>query len=155
MPESSSNIGILFKFFLFFLVLAGLGYLTLLILPKLPVSSDPTVVATMSSINKFVSNSYAIIDNSFFFIFLFIFFLGLYDSYTHPSRAKAVLGLIELFVLAYLNLVIVAVLPAFSIFNSATLLPITTSFFNSIYKEVIVYFVIIITIIFNFSGGGK
>lgn len=150
--DTTSNIGILFKFFLFFLVLAIVAYLALLILPKLPISNDPIVAQTQTNLSNWVNTSYIIIDNSFFFLFIFILFLGLYDNYIHPKRSKAILGLIELFSLAYLNLVIIAVIPAFSIFNPSTLLPITNTFFNSIYKVMVIYFVIIFSIIFNFRG---
>src|ERR1700674_4662697 len=105
------QIGIGFLWIVFILLLSFWisAYLIFAILPLFPINNTLTSQGITAIIN-YMKWTYAFIDNSFYVLFVLVLFIGLYDSYENPSKKKAIIDLIGLFVLGYFNLAISGIL---------------------------------------------
>lgn len=157
MPDSNGSIGagFIWVIFLFAISLWICAYLYSLIIVQIPCTTDIAACQGIRGIQNFGTYAYGFIDSSFFVIILVILFLGLYDAWANPSKKKAIVDLFAIFILAYFGLAINAIIPALSIFNAATLAPVTYTFFNSSYKIFAIFIVLIISVILNIGGSHK
>lgn len=149
------GIGFLWTIFLLFLVFAIVAFIAYTVLPLFPTTPDAIANQGLVAMNNYVKYTFTFADNSFYVLFILILFIGLYDAWDSPSRKKAIVDIIGLFVIAYFNLAINGILGSIGALNPAISLPITYAFFNSVYKIIILYFVMIISIILNMQGKKK
>lgn len=143
------GISFLWVIFLLFLTFVICAFILNTVLPIFPLTPNAIANQGLTGIRNYVNYTFTFADNSFYVLFILVLFIGLYDAYENPSRKKAVFDIIGIFVIGYFNLAITGILGSLGALNPSVSLPLTYVFFDTAYKVIILYFVMIIAIILN------
>ena len=126
------------------------GFLLFLFIAHLP-SGGNIPSNLFAPVISMVTSTFAIFDNSFPFLLIGVVFIDIIDSYWHPRLSKAIINLGLLFILAYISIlqtVFVNTINTALTFN--TILPVTYATVSSPYILVFAFFMVILSVIFNF-----
>ena len=134
---------VLFGIFFLLLGLAIIGMITTSILSAFPVGMAHDMVASIMNF------TFSFIDGSVLVLLFLMCIIELIVAYENPSKLTALVGVIELFMIGYINATFVGMLPALTALNIATTMPLTYALFSGGALIFILYFLIIMVIIFN------
>jgi hypothetical protein len=141
-----SGIDYLFIIFVSYLVLAIAAYIAKTFIGMMPLS-----YATQY-INLWVNGFFSFIDLSFFPVFLLLLVIETYNSSRNPSKKYALMDLIALFALGYMNNTIQYVMSGLTPLTTNSLMPTTATIMGGSTLVFVLYFFLIINILLNLRG---
>jgi hypothetical protein len=137
-----AQLGNLMTFVMLFIAFTIVAYVLHIVIGAIPYAPAQ---AWLSGFDAFVM---AFVDNSLIILLLFGVVLDLYSSFENPSRVKAIINIVGVFLVGYLALFVQNIVGVITLFNS-TALSTTTGFLNGGYLVFLLLFGLVFSAILN------